>query len=177
MNTFTKSILIGAAAGLAATWIKSKTEGPLQEMGEKAFPPKPHQLNLAGADIKRQPENMPCAIVAGKIYEEITGDPLSRSGRVKSLKVVRYSVGAGIGIVYVTLANPMRFFRMNQGATAGIMVWALSHGSLLPKMKLQKRPEEMPDSWWIWEVGSHVIFGVALEQSRKLLSKIFRVGR
>lgn len=177
MNTFTKSILIGAAAGLAATLIKSKTEAPLQEIGEKAFPPEPHQLNLAGADIRRQPENMPCALVASNIYEEVTGKPLSRSAKVKSLKLVRYSVGAGIGIVYVALANPIKVFRGNQGATAGVMVWALSHGSLLPKMKLQKHPSEMPDSWWIWEFGSHVIFGVALEQSRKLLSKVFKVGR
>ncbi|HLS29972.1 MAG TPA: DUF1440 domain-containing protein [Flavobacteriaceae bacterium] len=177
MNTFTKSILIGAAAGLAATWIKSKAEKPLQEIGEKAFPPKPHQLNLAGADIRRQPENMPCAIFASNIYEEVAGVPLSRQAKVKSLNLVRYTVGAGIGVVYIALANPIKAFRVNQGATAGIMVWTLSHASVLPKMKLQRRPDEMPDSWWVWEFGSHIIFGVALEQSRKLLSKLFKIGR
>lgn len=174
MNQFTKNLLIGAAAGLAATWIKSKVEAPLQEVGEKVFPPKAYQLNLPGADIKRQPENMPCAIVANNVYQELTGKSMSRKSKIKAMKCLRYATGAGIGMVYVSLANPIKLLRMDKGASAGALVWGLSHGSLLPKMKLQKKVEEMPDSWWVWEFGSHLIFGVAMEQTRSLLSKIFK---
>lgn len=177
MNNLTKNILIGVAAGLAATWIKSRVEAPLQEVGEKVFPPKPHQLNLQGADIRRQPENMPCAIVANNIYENITGESLSRKAKIRAMKLVRYTVGAGIGVIYVSLANPLKVLRLDSGTTAGAAVWGLSHGSLLPKMGLQENVDEMPDSWWVWEFGSHIIFGIALKQSRRLLTKIFRVDK
>jgi len=174
MNTFTRNLLIGAAAGLAATWIKSRTEPSLQEVGEKIYPPKPGELELIGADITRKPENTPYALVAGDFYEDLTGEPLSRDAKIRTMKCIRYAMGTGVGITYVSLVNPIKFLRIGNGATAGALVWAISKGSVLPKLGLQPKANQMPKSWWVWEIGSHLAFGIMMEQSRRLLTAVFK---
>lgn len=173
MSNLTKNLLIGAAAGLAAAWLKSKVEPPLQEIGEKAFPPKAEELNLKGADIIRQPENMPPAILADSVYEIATGELLPRPQKLKALKCIHYVTGAGVGAIYVATINPVKFLQKDSGATAGALIWGLSHGYSLPALGLQDDIHKMPKSWWVWELGSHLLYGIALEQSRKVLTALF----
>lgn len=177
MNKLTRNILIGAAAGLAAAWIKSKAEKPLQEVGEKVFPPRADQLYLKGADVTRLPENMPPSILANRMYREVTGESLDRKTKVQVRKVIHYTVGAGIGALYVVVVNPVKIFRIGKGYAAGAFIWAVTHGTLLPRYDLQAKVRKMPKSWWVWEFGSHLIYGVALEQSRRLLTSIFTSKR
>lgn len=177
MNKLTRNILIGAAAGLAAAWLKSKSEKPLQEVGEKVFPPRADQLYLKGADVTRLPENMPPAILANKIYREATGTSLDRKSKIQAMKVIHYAVGAGIGATYAVIVNPVKIFQIGKGYFAGAFIWAVTHGSLLPRYDLQDKVRKMPKSWWVWEFGSHLIYGVALEQSRRVLTSIFTVKK
>ncbi len=177
MNKLTKNILIGVAAGLAASWIKSKAEPQLQEIGEKIFPPRADQLSLEGADIKRQPENMPSAVLANSVYEEVTGKPLSRKAKIKAMKCMYYTAGAGIGVMYVSAANPIKILRKDNGAAAGAFIWGLTQGVILPNSSWQNKVRKMPKSWWVWQLGSHLVYGVALEQSRKILSGIFNINK
>lgn len=173
MNTIINTIIKGIAVGLVASLIKSLVEPPLQKLGKKQFPPKPDELKLRGADVSRQPENMPPAVLAKEVYASISGKQLSYNDTLKSMKIIHYTLGTLIGVGYVMLANKNKHFTIGEGTAAGIAVWTLTHGSAVPALKLQGEVSEMPASWWVWEFGSHVIFGVTMEQTRKFLNILF----
>jgi putative membrane protein len=172
MNTLTNTIVKGIAVGLFASLIKSLVEPPLQKLGERQFPPDPDEIKLRGADSIRQPENMPPAVLAKEIYYNLTKKELSYPQTLKSMKIIHYTVGTVMGVTYVILTNNTKRLQIMGGIPAGIMVWALTHGSSVPALGLQGKVSEMPKSWWVWEFGSHLIFGVAMEQSRILLNKL-----
>lgn len=173
MNTITNTIIKGIAVGLLASLIKSLVEPPLQKLGEKQFPPEPDELELRGADVTRQPENMPPAVLAKEVYATIAGRELSYDDTLKSMKIIHYALGTMIGVSYVMLANKNKGFTVGEGTASGIVVWALTHGSVVPALKLQGKVSEMPTSWWVWEFGSHIIFGVSMEQTRKCMNMLF----
>lgn len=170
MNTLAKDILKGIAVGLIASYIKSIVEPPLQKLGEKRFPPQPDMLKLRGADVTGHPENMPPAVLAKAIYSDITHEKPSHEATLHAVKIIHYALGTAIGVTYVLMANNSKPFRMAEGAVAGAAVWALTHGSIVPALGLQAKVSEMPKSWWVWEFGSHLVFGIGMEQTRKLLT-------
>lgn len=173
MNTITKTFIKGIAVGLVASFIKTLAEPPLQKIGEKQFPPNDDDLKLRGADVTHQPENMPPAVLAKEVYAKITHKELSYAETLQSMKIIHYTLGTLIGVSYVTLVNKSNFFKAGEGIAAGAAVWALTHGSTVPSLKLQGKVSEMPKSWWVWEFGSHIIFGIAMEQTRKAVNKLF----
>ncbi|MDR6157795.1 putative membrane protein [Chryseobacterium sp. SLBN-27] len=173
MNTITNHLIKGITVGLLASFVKSLVEPPLQKLGEKKFPPKEDELKMRGADVNCQPENMPPAVLAKKVYTKITHKELSYNDTLQSMKIIHYALGTLVGVSYVLLANKNKHFGAGEGIVAGIAVWALTHGSTVPALKLQGKVSEMPKSWWVWEFGSHVIFGVSMEQTRKLMNNYF----
>ncbi|GEN78059.1 DUF1440 domain-containing protein [Chryseobacterium hagamense] len=173
MNTLSQNILKGIAVGLMASFIKSLAEPPLQKLGEKVFPPEPYELKLRGADVTGHPQNMPPALLAKKVYADTTQEKLSEEDTLRAMKGIHYVLGAVIGVSYVLLVSRNRRFSMGEGVVAGAAVWAFTHGSTVPMLGLQAKVTDMPASWWVWEFGSHIVFGVGMEQSRKVLNKVF----
>lgn len=171
MNALTKKILIGAAAGLVASWIKTKIEPPLQKIGESKYPPTPQQLSLKGADVTHQPENMPPAILANQISQILSDRELTKEEKIQYMTYIHYALGAMVGISYIAFIERYKKINIDQGVTAGLVVWLLTHGTTVPALGLQGKVKQMPKSWWVWELGSHILFGIALEQSRKWLRK------
>lgn len=173
MNQLSKNIIKGIAVGLFASWVKSLVEPPLQKIGEKVFPPSVDELELKGADVIHQPENMPPAVLVKKVYHNMTNREISMEGTKNAMTGIHYSLGILISVVYVELVNSNKILKIEEGITAGVMVWAMTHGSAVPALGLQGKVSEMPRSWWIWEFGSHLVFGVAMEQGRKLANRLF----
>lgn len=166
-----KEIAVGIASGLFASWIKSLVEPPLQEVGEKYFPPSNIETSLYGADVNNHPEKMPPAVLADDVYNFVTKKELTDKQKIRSLKVIHYVFGAIIGVGYAIAAKKTKKVTVAEGTVAGAAIWGLTHGSSLPGMGLQGPVKKMPNSWWVWEFGSHLIFGGALEASRSLLDK------
>lgn len=173
MNTLTQNILKGIAVGLVASLIKSLAEPPLQKLGEKIFPPEPYELKLRGADVTGHPQNMPPAVLAKKVYYDTKHQELSEEDTLMAMKGIHYALGAVIGVGYVLLVSRNRRFSMGEGVAAGVAVWAFTHGSTVPMLGLQAKVTDMPASWWVWEFGSHVVFGIGMEQGRKVLNAVF----
>lgn len=173
-STIVKSIVVGLVGGAVASWIKAKVEPPLQDFGEEMFPPAYKQLELKGADVKHKPENMPPSVLANKVHKQFTGNELTDEEKVSYLPFIHYGMGMAIGVTYVMLLNKEKKLAFDGGVTAGAIIWSLTHGSMLPALGLQGKVKDMPVSWWFWEFGSHLVFGVALEQSRKVLNKVIK---
>ena len=167
-----KIILVGIAAGLFASWIKAIVEPPLQDIGLKYFPTSEDALEIKGADIQGHPENMPPSVLAKTVYQEITGHQLRNTEAVKTMPYIHYALGALIGISYVLARDKYKEVKVLQGIPAGAAAFALTHGSTVPALHLQGEVREMPKSWWVWEFGSHLVFGFCLEQSTKLFKRL-----
>lgn len=167
-----KEIAIGIASGLFASWIKSLVEPPLQELGEKIWTPTPEQKLLYGADVNGHPENMPPAVLIAETKALVSKKPMTKSQRIASLKIVHYLFGAAIGVGYAIAAKKSKAVSTGEGIPAGIAVWTLTHGTTLPAMGMQGKVRQMPKAWHIWEFGSHIIFGGALEACRKILDHL-----
>lgn len=167
-----KILLIGIAAGLLSSWLKSLAEPPLEKLGLKYFPASIEDLELKGADLVNHPENMPPAIMMKKLFYKITRNKLSDSAAVKTMPYIHYSLGTGLALTYVFIRSKDKKTAILGGFPAGAMMFALTHGSIIPVLGLQDNLRKMPKSWWVWEFGSHLLFGFFVEQSTKLFKKI-----
>lgn len=171
--TIQKSILVGISAGLLASWLKTLVEKPLQNKGLIIFPATPAQLKLNGADLQGHPQNMPPAIMVKKVYQTFNDKKLNDQEAVKMMPFIHYTLGTIIAITYVLARNKDKKIAFLEGFLAGAAMFALTHGSVVPALGLQADLKKMPKSWWVWEFGSHLLFGFFVEQSTKLFKKIF----
>lgn len=171
MNNFVKYFIGGATCGLIGAWVKTLVEPPLEKLGNEKFPPTQKQLRLKGADVVGHPENMPPAILAKRVSREVFHHQLSKEETLKIMPLIHYGIGKLTGIAYVNIARQVPWVTIGYGIPAGIVVWALSHGSTVPALGLQAPVKKMPKSWWVWEFGSHLVFGFAMEMSRRALVK------
>lgn len=168
-----KLLLTGIAAGLLASYLKSLAEPPLQKAGLKLFPSTGAELELKGADLEGHPEKMPPAILVKKVFKHFTGSELKDSEAKKCMSYIHYGLGALIGLTYVAARKKDKKVSILQGFPAGAAMFAFTHGSVVPALGLQGSLKKMPKSWWVWEFGSHVLFGFFIEQSSRLFKKIF----
>jgi hypothetical protein len=76
------TVAIGAAVGIAASWVKSFSEPRLQEMFERLVQPAAAEKALVGADPSGHPDRMPPAEVADRLSRRVSGRGLSQRQRV-----------------------------------------------------------------------------------------------
>jgi len=156
----TATVLVGAASGAFASWVKVLAEAPMQRIAEQVWPPAPGQKELVGADPAGRPERMPPAVIATAVWKRMTGRDLAIPQALAAQTVVHYAL----------LARSVPAATLGLGAAAGVVLYGLTHGAAVPALGVQPSPAKLPRAAVAWEGGSHVVFGVALDVSRSLLS-------
>ncbi|MEP6297838.1 MAG: DUF1440 domain-containing protein, partial [Ilumatobacter sp.] len=86
----------------------------------------------------------------------------------RAMPYIHYAFGVGAGIAYFSVAQRRPIVTAALGVPAGAALWLVTHGSTVPAAGLQGTPRSMPRSWYVWEFGSHLVFGVALELGRRI---------
>ena len=167
--TLWKGLLVGALAGLAAAWLKSLAEPPLQRLSEQVWPVTPAGHGMVGADPTHHQDNMPPAVLLDHAEERLAGHPLSRDQKLKGQQMIHYVMGAGLGAVYGALAEVAPGVTRGLGVPAGAVLYALTHGSGVPATGVQAWPWQLPRAAVAWESGSHLVYGAGLEVLRRLL--------
>jgi uncharacterized membrane protein YagU involved in acid resistance len=160
-------VAIGAAVGIAASWVKALSEPRLQKLFERLVQPTAAEKELVGADISGHPDRMPPAEVADRLARRARAHGLSQQQRVSVLNPVHYSVGAAIGVAYVCAARRWPAVTRDLGVPAGLTIYGSTHASALPILQIQQPPWKLPMSAVLWEGASHVVFGLALEGFRR----------
>jgi putative membrane protein len=158
----------GAIAGLVASWVKGLSEPRLQAVAERLLPPSPAQKLEVGADPAGRPQNMPPAVLVRRVAVA-AGHPLTTDQRLRAQNVIHYVFGAGLGVLYSVAASRWPAVRSGRGASAGLAIYAGTHGSLLPVLGIQRPPWRLAPAAVVWELTSHVLFGAALETVRRAL--------
>jgi uncharacterized membrane protein YagU involved in acid resistance len=162
-------VAIGAAVGLAASWVKKFSEPRLQGLFERLIQPTAAEKELVGADPSEHADRMPPAEVANRLSSRFKGHGLSRQQRLSVLNPVHYSTGAALGVAYVGAARRWPAATSGLGVLAGLAIYGSTHGSALPILRIQEPPWKLPVSAVLWEGTSHVVFGLALEGFRRAL--------
>lgn len=166
-----KGAVAGLVAGLIGSLVKSKVEPPLQKLGENLFPPTPAQKRLRGADTTGHPLNMPPAIMIKEVSEAATGEKPASQTTETTMMGVHYAFGTSLAVAYAVAAEEIPGITVGAGVPAGAVMWAATHGSIVPALGLQERPDEMPAAWYVWELGSHLVFGLTVEIVRREIRK------
>jgi putative membrane protein len=172
--TIGNSVIIGAAVGIAASWVKALSERRLQELFERLIQPTATQKELVGADPSGHPDRMPPAEVADRLARRVKGHGLSRQQRVSVLNPVHYTFGAALGVAYVAAARRWPAVTRDLGVPAGLTIYGSTHASALPILRIQEPPWKLPTSAVLWEGTSHVVFGLALEGFRRAFASLAR---
>ena len=159
----------GVAAGVLASWVKAFSEPRLQVVAERLLPPSAAQKREVGADPRGHPENMPPAVVIGRVARAFGHAGLTDEQRVRAQRVIHYSFGAGLGVAYTATANRRTAVSRGAGALAGLAIYAGTHGSMLPVLGIQRPPWRLAPAAVAWETTSHLLFGTALEGARRVL--------
>ena len=168
-------VVTGAAAGWVGQQVKAQGEATLQPWGEKVLPPEPGQKDLLGADPAGQLTRMPPANVYLQLMA-LRGRHLDRDADEAQIQrgaeVFHQLIGLGAPIVYSVLSRARPGVRTGLGIPASLVLFAAFHGSTLPAAGLQAPLWELPRAWWVWEAGSHVMFGVGTDVTLGLLRRI-----
>ncbi|WP_420453159.1 DUF1440 domain-containing protein [Ilumatobacter sp.] len=162
-------VAVGALSGAAASWVKSMAEPQLQRLGERLLPPDPEAKDELGADIEDD-ETMPPAVLADRVARRTRGSELSDDERSTAMESIHYAFGTAAGVAYAVAVTHDRRAAVGFGAAAGAGLFLATHASSLPLIGIQGRPDQMPRAWWIWELGSHLVFGMTIEALRRVLT-------
>ncbi|WP_165640083.1 DUF1440 domain-containing protein [Klenkia brasiliensis] len=160
------ALTYGAAAGLAASWVKSQAEPVLQRLAEAVVPPTPAEKGRPAAD----PGNtavMPPALVVDRAEKALTGTPASLEQKTALTPVLHYAMGTALGVGYALATRRSDRAAAGFGTAAGAVAFLATHASTLPAAGVQTPPTRLPAAWWVWEGGSHLLFGATLEAARR----------
>jgi uncharacterized membrane protein YagU involved in acid resistance len=161
--------LVGAAASIPASKFKGITESPLQRAAEAFWPPSDQEKELVGADPTGHLENMPPAVLADRVARRLGYGPLDRATKLRIQNAIHYGFGALAGGAYSALAEAFPAATAGAGTAAGAGLYLASHGSTLPLLRIQAPPWRLPRAAFVWELASHLLFGAALELSRRVV--------
>ncbi len=160
-----KGAVAGLAGGLVGTWVKSQAEPVLQDLGERWFPPTPAEKEQLGADVQGHPDRMPPATMAQRATDAV-GVTLSRDETLEAQGVIHWAFGTGAGMAYGVLAEGTDA-EAGFGVPAAAVLFAATHGTALPASGVQADPRRMPAAWWVWELGSHLVYGLTVDVVRR----------
>ena len=161
-STLWKGAAAGLVAGLVGAWVKSQVEPPLQRLAESVAPPTHREKEQPGADIAGKPERMPPATLA----QDLTDETLSTDEKLRAQEGIHYAFGGGAGLAYGVLAETLPV-TAGFGMPAAAALWAGTHLTTLPAAGLSADPDELPASAHLWELGSHLVFGLTVDLVRR----------
>jgi uncharacterized membrane protein YagU involved in acid resistance len=118
---------------------------------------------------------MPPAVLADRVARRLDRGPLDTPTKLRVQKVVHYTFGAIFGGVYVALAEVFPVATTAARTAAGVGLYAATHGTALPLLRIQEPPWRLPRAAFAWELTSHVLFGLALVLGRRSACRGFAV--
>lgn len=149
-KSLAKGLIAGLIGGLVATAAKS--------LAEKIYPPRTHG----------EPE--PPALLA----EKVAGHSLAETPKTIAAETIHWGFGALTGAAYGALAEYYPAATAKEGATFGLTLASLTHGSALPAMGLSAAPEDQTPREHTSEIATHIIYGLVTETVRSLVRRLLR---
>ena len=161
-ETSTKRIVAGAAIGIVAGLAASVAMNQFQAAVSA----------LSDSDDNSEPATDKAA---NKVAMATTGKALDGEQKKLGGQAVHYALGAALGAAYGASAVVRPEVTAGFGTAFGIGTAAVLDEAAVPAAGLGDAPWETPISTHMYTLASHLVFGVALESSRKLVIWAFGV--
>ncbi len=163
-----KGVVAGFLGGLVGSWVMLKfIEGPGPAI-ERAIQ---GQRRPAADDEKRQAEQTESVTMraAETFYHAGTGGHLTHAERAEEGTVVHYAFGTLMGLGYGVVADYAPVVGVGLGAAFGTVLWAGTDLSAIPAAGFSSWPTEEPGSAHVSHWAAHVVYGMAMEGTRRLV--------
>ena len=145
--------MLGAAAGLAASWIMSEFHGAWKAAsGEGQDTEEPNTVKAADA-----------------VAETTLGEPVPDKYRQPAGTAVHYGFGAFLGALYGAAVELRPATSAGFGTAYGAAVSLVADEMAMPLLGFSPPAAEVSASTHLRGFVSHLVFGVALEAARRLL--------
>lgn len=167
----------GLAAGWAAMKVKGQAEATLQPLGERWFPPEPGQKELLGADpaghgTRMPPSTMYVRLAAQRGVHLDADDPGDAEAIEAGAVWFHRAIGLGYPVIYSLLSRRFPFVTTGLGSGGALVLFLGTHASTVPAAGLQAPLRELPKAWWVWEGGSHLLYGMTTDLSLRVLRRV-----
>ena len=159
-----KGLVAGAIAGAAASWVMERfQEQWLLREGNAGVTP-----GNMGA-VGEEPATMKAA---DAVAAAVTGNPVPDAQRELAGEAMHYATGVGVGGVYGILAEAAPGPTLSLGAAYGAAIALGVDEALLPRLGLSRPARELPPSEHAYNLASHLVYGVTLEFTRRILRAV-----
>ena len=148
-----RGLAIGIAAGLIASAV--------MEAAQAVWLAAQHSTGDGGEPATEK--------TANAVSAAVTGRPVPKHLRGIAADAVHYATGAAVGGVYGTVAARFPLVTLGFGSVYGGAIAAILDEAIVPALGLGDPPSKVPLATHIFGIASHVVFGVSLEASRRLL--------
>jgi len=171
-----RTLIVGAIAGLAASVVMDLFSRTVRSAtnGREAPGAAPGEDRAArGAQppqAERHTEDDATVRAGTAVYRAVSGREPSRAGKIWLGRAAHYAFGVGTGVGYALMSARAPSLRRGFGTMYGTLVWALADEGAVPALGLSKGPREMPLGVHAYALSVHLIYGAALEGTRRLIS-------
>ena len=107
------------------------------------------------------------------VAEPMLGRELTKAEKNVAGPLAHYAFGALAGAVYGAIAERNRAMTMGGGVPYGATVWLVADELGVPAAGLSSPPTEHRPEAHLYSFGSHVVYGLTLEGSRRLVRSVF----
>lgn len=153
-----RSTVIGIAAGLSASWIMNRFQTLVTD------------ASTAGTGSGDGEQDEPATVkAADAVSNTVTGEPVPEEYEAPAELAVHYGFGAFVGGLYGALGEFLPGVRAGFGTAYGAGVAVVADEALVPAMGLAPPPQDVPAHTHAYAIASHLVFGAALEGSRRLI--------
>ncbi len=157
--TIARNTGIGLASGLAASFAMDLFQNGVEAVKEKVQP------QQDGGE--QEPSTVKAA---NKVLQAAADEPVPDPYKEPAGQAVHYGFGGLLGAIYGAATTAWPKALAGFGIPFGVAVWAAADEVAVPAAGLSKPSTEAPPSTHAYSFLSHIVFGAALEGSRRALS-------
>ena len=156
-----KGLVAGALAGAAASWVMERFQEQwvLREGNAAETPGNMGALGSEPATMK----------AADRVAVAVSGQPVPANKRELAGEAMHYATGAAAGAGYGILAEIAPGPTFFLGAAYGTAVALGADEVLVPALGLSRPARDVPPSEHAYNLASHLVYGLTLEGSRRIL--------
>ncbi len=156
-----RGAVAGAAAGLIAAFVSSRFQAVWNAAQERLTGHK-----AEGDETQDDPPPLQAADAASEL---LVGTPVPEPHREPAGALVHYLTGAALGGIYGLIAEPAPAVTAGWGTAYGAATAAILDEALVPALGLAPPPTRTPAVKHAYGLATHLVFGLALESSRRVI--------
>ncbi len=159
--------LVGALAGLGASWVMSATYRPIMRAGSE---------ETLRREKRAQAGMPPSTVRAAEAAARKVGAELpDRRAQAIGGKAVHYGYGIAWGAAFALAARAYGpRAPVATGAAFGAALWLLSDEVLVPLLHFSRPPTRYPPSMHLKGLAAHLVYGVATDAGWRLARRAAR---